>query len=56
MPGNVKQVMPAKIHLHGWRYDNDFKGSFSLLKKGCFDENPVMFHWLTEPVATVSNG
>lgn len=46
----------VEVKLHKWREDPDFKGSYSVLTTNCFNENPVMFHWLTEPVATISNG
>ena len=41
------------VHVSIWRNDPHFCGAYSFLPVHCFNEDPVMFHWLTEPVATV---
>lgn len=44
------------IHVARWRTEENFKGAYSFLPTHSFNENPVMFHWLTEPVCTVAEG
>ena len=50
---NVTEV--TDVHVSIWRNDPHFCGAYSFLPVHCFNEDPVMFHWLTEPVATVAN-
>lgn len=47
-----KHGTPSHVHVSKWRTDPNFCGAYSCLYKNAFSENPVMFHWLTEPVST----
>ena len=49
-------LKPTDIHICKWMTDPRFCGSYSFLPTGCFNENPVFYHWLTEPVATKFDG
>lgn len=52
----IAALRPKQIHVCKWRTDPRFYGAYSFLPTGCFNENPIMFHWLTEPVSVVANG
>ena len=53
---STENLKPTNVHVCKWTTDPRFYGAYSFLRTGCFNENPVFYHWLTEPVSCVAGG
>lgn len=51
-----ERLTPVEMHVCKWMSDPRFCGSYSFLRVGSFNENPVHYHWLTAPVSTKIDG